>query len=534
MTSRVHSGSRIALRHQVLVICTCVMALWLTTDMSASDPLVLTGPRFISRLARQPRLIRPEVFPRTSKPKALCQLSIVFDGTTSMLHELADLSGLISDIGILYRDISGSERIEMAVVVYRDTRSPSGPATVAADFTSDSVNLSKVLSHLKVETGEPYFPEAVDQGLWTALEKLSWNPTDSTTERRILLIGDAPPYANDHSNRVHHDKELRDRISSRQMIVDALLVNSGFTEEEPGIHGTSLKTATIEAPLAREFLGSLTQSCGGRWIDFWDEAGTAKLQDAIVVLPLDSLGKPIPKSEIDAYASPTLASWRIALAHQLDSVRTERPALRAFQRLSESPLVTVPRDPFEYVWQRVDLEAAITDFNEALEEEPNNPVLHLGVANTHALLARLDSIDDHQQAMLRHLLAAQAGLTETTPHPIRAEIEALNAIHVTDQTHTARENFARLTSAEAEVANPGCRLRAAWSMLAIELGFWPASQAADRKPVNEPVVRDLVMQILRHWPDSFEARTLDTILRDSTRSRQVEIPRSWFLAPRIQ
>jgi hypothetical protein len=451
-----------------------------------------------------------------------------------MTRELADLTGLIGDIGSLYQDISGSERIEIAIVVYRDASAPSGPTTVAVDFTSDLTKLSGLLTHLKAETGEPYFQKAVDQGLWTALEKLSWNSADSTTERRILLIGDAPPYGNDHASRVHRDKDLRDRIASRQVIVDALLVKSGFTEEGSDVQGMSLKTATMEAPVARAFLVALTKNSGGTWIDLWDEAGTAKLQDVLVVMPLDSLGQSIAKPVAALTASPTLANWRLALTNQLDSVRTERPALRALKTLCESPLVNVRRDPFESVWNRAELEAAIIDFQEALDEEPSNPVLHLAVANTHALLARLDSIDDHQQAMLRHLMAAQAGLTDKTPIPIRTEIEAWNAIYVNDQIATARENFGRLTVPEAEAINPGCRLRAAWALLAIELGFWTVSQASDGKTINEPVVRGLVQQIIQNWPDSFEARALNTILRDASRSRQVEIPRSWFLAPRAQ
>jgi len=517
----------------LLALCPLFSAL--VSNVHAADTLPLTGARLLSRIARQPWQTRSASFARSTKPIAGCQLAIVIDGTTSMSHELADLSKLLGDLDLLYRSMTGAQQLEIAVVVYRDTEAPSGPIAVVADFTNNIANLSVVLSKLKVESGEPYFPEAMDQGLNAATASLAWKGIESDMAHCILVIGDAPPYANDHPNRKFHDTDLDDHIAKLHIRVDAVLVNSGFPLVDDGILGTSRETAMRAAPYAREYLTSLTKKSGGTFVDLWDIPATVKLYEPLVILSgqlLDAPLESISKSALDPYPNPTLKTWRSALAQQLGSVRTERPVLRALTTLVNGKLKVVNRNPFEQVWNRPDLLIAIGDLEEALDEEPDNPLLLLLLANTHSLVAQLDAVDEHAQEIVRHSSAAMPALNEKTPPAIRLEVEALYALYVTDEPDAAKVAFTALTSAEAEAANPGCRLRATWSLLALELGFWPAAKTS--KTGNEQVIRDLARRIVKHWPESFEARTLDTLHRDSMRSGQIEIPKCWFVAPRSQ
>ena len=524
------------LRTQIAgLLASCALFAIQVTYVHAADSLPLTGPRLLSRISRQPWQTRPASFGRSTKPAAGCQLAIVIDGTTSMSHELVDLSKLFDDLVQLYNSMTGTGELEVALIVYRDAEAASGSVAVVSDFTNISAKLTEALSKLKVETGEPFFPEAMDQGLNAATVNLNWRGTESEMLHRILVIGDAPPYANDHPNRKFHDAKLHDQIAERHIHVDAILVNSGFPVVDDGVIGTSRETAMRAAPYAREFLISLTQKSGGTFTDLWDSAVTARLYEPLVILTGQLLDAPIestPKSALDPYPTPTLMTWRSALAKQLASVRTERPVLRALSTISTSALKAVDRDPFEQVWNRADLLSAIQDLEEALEEEPDNPLLHLLLANTHSLVARLDAVDEHAQAVVRHSAAAMAGLNEKTPPSVRQEVEALYALYVTDEPEVAKSGFNALSNAEAEMANPGCRLRAAWSLFALELGIWPAAKIS--KTGDEQVIRDLARRIVKHWPDSFEARTLDTLHRDSLRSGQIEIPKSWFVASRSQ
>lgn len=494
--------------------------------LAADEPPSLTGPRLLSRIARQPQETRPTLFDAT-EPVPLTQLAIVIDGTTSMKLELSEFAQFFPDIVSLFSHDS-PETLQVAVVVYRDARAPSGPVSIVSDFTENFDSLRDKLRTLGPETGEPYFPEALDQGLFSALESLAWKKDDSGTAHRLLIIGDAPPYEDNHENRKHHDAELDRLISERRLRVDALLVNSGFPLTN-GAVGTSRDSASKSAPYAREFLTAMTGKTSGKFLDLWDDSQIAPLQEPTVLLN-DLAPVPAP----DPLPATTLEVWKSFLTKHLGSVRAERPALRALTLLTE--MQTQSQDPpslLPRTWSANELKAVIVELEGALDEEPENPVLNLMLANLHALLATADAYDDHSQAIIRHVVAAHVHSSDSLPAAIRDEIDALYSLYVLGDRAASLKGFTKLNSDSAEKENPGCRLRAAWTLIALELGFWPATPPASTSTVNQSNCRDLVRQILKFWPDSVEATALRNRI-DAAYDNQTEISRSLFNTPRAR
>jgi tetratricopeptide (TPR) repeat protein len=130
-----------------------------------------------------------------SRPKL--QIALVVDGTDSMSGQLESvrqsLAAMMNDLE-LYKE----NNISYQLVVYRDAGAPSGevvlPVKAANNgFVSDRTALAEAINNVKSESGAPYFPELIDQGLHTALSELNW-ATDDDTSRWIFLFGDAPPF----------------------------------------------------------------------------------------------------------------------------------------------------------------------------------------------------------------------------------------------------------------------------------------------------------------------------------------------------
>jgi hypothetical protein len=526
----VNCDSRILFRkcpmRVLLVLLTILVQILLTTDRVtlAADPVKLTAGHFLARLARQPRAARPPLFNAAGEITSY-QIALVIDGTTSMKQELAELPNNLRVMASVLSQ-GNPEKLQMAVVIYRDTRSPSGPVTVVSDFTRDLDMLVNKLRDVKAETGEPFFPEAMDQGLHSALESLAWSE-DAPTLRRMLIIGDAPPYSDDHANRKYHDVDLHRQINDKKIRVDALLVNSGFVSTSGGEDGTSQDSATKSAPYAREFLGSLATRSSGVFVDFWNADQMATLLEPTVLLTELT---PLPAAQPEPTVSEEI--WRTFLSRNVASVRAERPALRALAALSNSKLRPAEDSTlFPSVWSIQELESVLVGLEESLDEEPDNAALHLLLANTHSLLATADAFEDHSQSILKHVVLAHSVKTDATAPFVRDEIDALFALHILNDSEAAVKYYLKLNTKDAEAANPGCRKRAVWGLLALEAGFWPLSSPDSVKSVNKKTCQDLVFQILKQWPDSVEGQALRKLI-ELAGNNPVEIPRSLFMAPR--
>ena len=122
------------------------------------------------------------------------EVAIVVDGTDSMATELAGvrrtIHQMLDDLR-LYRN----NEVRAAVVVYRDSGSPSGDVVIPLRrFSRDREDIERAVKQLQPESGAPFFHELPDLGLHHALTELPWSEDDQVA-KWVLLFGDAPPYA---------------------------------------------------------------------------------------------------------------------------------------------------------------------------------------------------------------------------------------------------------------------------------------------------------------------------------------------------
>lgn len=150
------------------------------------------------------------------------QIAIVIDGTESMDKEIESLkeglNTLVDNIQAIKIPGQPQEpKVELAIVVYRDSDSPSGTVQkVVPEFTTDLKSVQDKLAAVATEPGAPYFNERVDEGVFAGLE-LNWAPVDAkedNTSRWMILIGDAPPYP--------HADEVTDPAKKERIVKEKL------------------------------------------------------------------------------------------------------------------------------------------------------------------------------------------------------------------------------------------------------------------------------------------------------------------------
>ena len=192
------------------------------------------------------------------------EIAVVIDGTDSMETEIA---GVKETIGLMIDDLRRGRvgEVGVALVVYRDVGSPSGPGEVLLDrFTSDVATLQQALDRLQPESGAPFFHELPDLGVQMALEQLPWSD-DEATSRWLFLFGDAPPYAENFrsdevpSARRAYATDLLVSLATRKRIqIHSVLCTSG--DELDAVY----RQAVGET---RGFMNALSSGTGGLMLD---------------------------------------------------------------------------------------------------------------------------------------------------------------------------------------------------------------------------------------------------------------------------
>jgi hypothetical protein len=170
---------------------------------------------------------------------SLLQVAIVVDGTDSMATELAgvrqSITAMIDDLR-RYRD----DRVEVALVIYRDNGSPSSEVTIPlASFSRDIDAITSAVEKIVPESGAPFFNELADVGLHKALTDLPWS-SDPSASRWVMLFGDAPPYDETFSSsefptaRRRYSTELLVALAARKSIrINCVLCTSDKEAMEP-------------------------------------------------------------------------------------------------------------------------------------------------------------------------------------------------------------------------------------------------------------------------------------------------------------
>lgn len=199
------------------------------------------------------------------------QVAFVIDGTDSMGFDIQSLVVSLQAFAAQVKQVKPDGRVQFAVVVYRDSDCRSGPVEfVLPRFTEDVASVLQALASIEPQTGRPYFPEAVDQGLYAALDQLNWSESDDAT-RWIMLCGDAPPYQEGSRFRRFSDQQIFNLARRRDVHVNSILCLSGFTELVPDASNFKLiQTALKLRPQLVLFLAETCAATGGRFLDLSD------------------------------------------------------------------------------------------------------------------------------------------------------------------------------------------------------------------------------------------------------------------------
>lgn len=212
------------------------------------------------------------------------EISLVIDGTESMG---ASLRGVREALAPMFADLERYRPggVAYQLVVYRDAASPSGPFSFPLDtvdkaFTTDRDALMAALDKLTAESGAPYFPERIDQGVHEALTQLPWSEASAGEEvtRWVLLFGDAPPFdatmsdENSEAKRTVATETLVALAAAKDIRISCVLCPS--REEDQSAYEAMLDQT-------RAFMNALSTGSGGLMLDLsYDDISDALVESA--------------------------------------------------------------------------------------------------------------------------------------------------------------------------------------------------------------------------------------------------------------
>ncbi|MNJ86629.1 hypothetical protein D3C87_41330 [compost metagenome] len=184
-------------------------------------------------------------------------VAFVVDATGSMGDEISFLQAEMSDVIFQSKQISNKLNFRFANVYYRDA---------GDSYVTKSMNFSRILSESDVFINEQSaggggdFPEAMDVGLDTAINHLSWS--ENARARILFLVLDAPPHNGSEINArlqrlIHQAAEKGIRIvpvgasgidKSTEYLMRALALGTNgtytFLTDHSGIGNSHIKPST--------------------------------------------------------------------------------------------------------------------------------------------------------------------------------------------------------------------------------------------------------------------------------------------------
>lgn len=116
-------------------------------------------------------------------------LLFAIDATESMKNDIAAVKKTIKEM--LQKNLPCYLSYRVALILYKDYREDF-LVREACVFTDNLKKFEKALYGFEVSGGRD-IPEAVYEGLYLGLQQ-SWRVDDLTTDKKIILIGDAPPH----------------------------------------------------------------------------------------------------------------------------------------------------------------------------------------------------------------------------------------------------------------------------------------------------------------------------------------------------
>ncbi|WP_343631343.1 T9SS type A sorting domain-containing protein [Fluviicola sp.] len=167
-------------------------------------------------------------------------VAFVVDATGSMGDEISFLQAEMSDVIFQSKQISNKLNFRFANVYYRDA---------GDSYVTKSMNFNRILSESDAFINEQSaggggdFPEAMDVGLDSAINNLSWS--ESARARILFLILDAPP---------HQGSEINERL--QRLILQA--AEKGIRIVPVGASGIDKSTEYLMRALALGTNGTYT------------------------------------------------------------------------------------------------------------------------------------------------------------------------------------------------------------------------------------------------------------------------------------
>ena len=132
--------------------------------------------------------LQPAVAGGRSGPVALDVLFLL-DATGSMGDEIDRLKTTIDTVAAQVKTFESRPDVRFAMTLYRDEGDTF--VTKTFDFTGDIDTFRSALDEVVADGGGDY-PEAVEEGLTSALSEPAWRDPASTLQL-VFLVGDAPP-----------------------------------------------------------------------------------------------------------------------------------------------------------------------------------------------------------------------------------------------------------------------------------------------------------------------------------------------------
>ncbi|RIK86329.1 MAG: hypothetical protein DCC67_02950 [Planctomycetota bacterium] len=280
-----------------------------------------------------------------SRPKL--QIALVIDGTDSMSGQLEavrqSLGAMMNDLE-LYKE----NNISYQLVVYRDAGAPSGEVELPLkssnnQFASDRALVAEAIGRLKAESGAPYFPELVDQGLHVALTELAWSTGDDTS-RWILLFGDAPPFdeafsePENKAGRRFGAGALVALAAEKGVRINCVLCTSDPEDREP--HEKLLDQT-------RRFMSTLSSKTGGLMLDLSYDDIRAAVRKA-------APARPVSYQNIGLLRQQDVEELR----RQLETAPSPQPTARRL-RVAVLPHLPLERMSFDPSEEAVQLSAEL-------------------------------------------------------------------------------------------------------------------------------------------------------------------------------
>lgn len=283
----------------ILLAAWLMQAIWLT-PVQADEPASAVGnalrglfnPGSAADANTMGLLQRSNFIERVAGNEARIEIALVVDATDSMEEQLQGIQQRLQEMLDDVRRVAGDE-VYVQIVLYRDSAAPSGVVSWPLGnqgFVRDPQAIQAGLTKLLPEPGAPYFHEAVDQGVYVALNELPWSE-DEQVKRWIFLIGDAPPFDRGFSEPQNGAER---KYSTEQLIQRAQQIG---VEINAIVCPTRAKDEAIYEQvvgLTRFFFSELTSQTGGWMLDLSDPqllenvttAARSAVSDFIEIAPI--------------------------------------------------------------------------------------------------------------------------------------------------------------------------------------------------------------------------------------------------------